>query len=415
MKYDFDKITDRSGTFAIKWDAAPGELPMWVADMDFETAPEVKAAVEERAAHGIYGYTDLPDEWRLAYVNWWKERHHLDINPKSLVFCSGVVPAISSMVRKLTTPAEKVLIQTPVYNVFYNCILNSGRQVLENPLKLVEGSDGAKYGNGSADNNALREDPGSGLYYEIDFEDLAARLADPQCSLMILCNPQNPSGRIWTREELAKIGELAKANGVTVISDEIHCDLTDPGYEYVPFASVSETCRQISVTCIAPTKTFNIAGLHSAAVFADDPQLRHRVWRGINTDDVGEPGAFAPIATIAAFTKGGPWLDELRGYLAENKKLFEDFLRTELPQIRLIEGHATYLCWLDCSKITQDDKALQVFLRKEARLFVAAGSAYGAAGKGFLRINIACPRSMAEEGFARLKKGIEAFRQLKSE
>ena len=392
MKYDFDKITDRSGTFAIKWDAAPGELPMWVADMDLETAPEVKAAIEARAAHGIYGYTDLPDEWRMAYVGWWKERHHLDIDPKSLVFCIGVVPAISSMVRKLTTPAEKVLIQTPVYNVFYNCILNNGRQVLEAPLKLVEGPA-----------------------YEIAFDDLAAKLADPQCSLMILCNPQNPSGRIWTREELARIGELAKANGVTVISDEIHCDLTDPGYEYVPFASVSEVCRQISVTCIAPTKTFNIAGIHSAAVFADDPQLRHKVWRGINTDDVGEPGAFAPAATIAAFTKGGPWLDELREYLAENKKLLADFLRDELPLIRMTEGHATYLCWLDCREITSDDKALQAFLRKNAGLFVAAGSAYGDAGKGFLRVNIACPRSMAEEGFARLKKGVEAFCRLKTE
>ena len=397
MAYDFDSIVDRSGTFAIKWDVDPDALPMWVADMDFKTAPEIEEAVRERAAHGVYGYTDLPDEWRAAYAGWWKKRHGLEIDPQWLVFCSGVVPAISSMVRKLTTPAEKVLIQPPVYNIFYNCILNNGREVLESPLRLVEGpSDGA-------------DGQGTALRYEMDFADLEAKLADPQCTLMVLCNPQNPSGRIWTKEELAKVGELAAANGVTVISDEIHCDLCDPGFEYVPFASVSELCRRISVTCVAPTKTFNLAGLHSSAVFAADPFLRHKVWRGINTDDVGEPGAFAPVATIAAFEKGGPWLDELCAYVAENKRVLAEFLAAELPQIKLVEGHATYMCWLDCRAVAEDDAPLQKFLRKEAKLFVSAGSAYGPGGRGFLRINLACPRSMVLEGLGRLKTGVLAY------
>ena len=385
MTYDFDSRADRSGTFAIKWEADPNALPMWVADMEFKTAPEIIEAVEARAANGVYGYTDLPDEWRMAYAHWWQKRHGLEIDPDWLVFCTGVVPAISSMVRKLTTPAEKVLIQPPVYNIFYNCILNNGRTVLESPLKLVE------------------------LSYEMDFEDLAEKMADPQCTLMVLCNPQNPSGRIWTRGELERVGQLAAENGVTVISDEIHCDLCDPGFEYVPFASVSELCRKISVTCVAPTKTFNLAGLNSAAVFAADPFLRHKVWRGINTDDVGEPGAFAPVATIAAFEKGEAWLNELCAYVAENKRLLAEFIARELPQIRLAEGHATYMCWLDCRKVSEDDVPLQKFLRSEAKLFVSSGSAYGPGGRGFLRVNLSCPRSMVEEGLRRLKNGILAF------
>ena len=385
--YDFDRTADRSGTWCIKWDMAGDAIPMWVADMDFQTAPEIIAEIEKRAAHGIYGYTDLPDEWRQAYASWWKRRHGIAIEPDWLIFASGVVPAISSMVRKLTTPGEKVLIQTPVYNIFYNCILNNGREVLESPLKLCE-------------------DP---LRYEIDFEDLAAKLADPQCSLMILCNPQNPSGRIWSRQELAKIAELAAANGVTVISDEIHCDLADPGFEYVPFASVSETAKRISATCIAPTKTFNLAGIHSSAVFAADPFLRHRIWRGINTDDVGEPGCFAPGATIAAFEKGEPWLNNLCAYIAESKRILAEFLEKELPQIRLMEGPATYLCWLDARAVSEDDKPLQRFLKEKAGVFVSSGSAYGNAGIGFLRVNVACPKNQLTEALKRLKAGVQAF------
>ena len=405
MKYDFDKIIDRSGTYCYKWGNQPDgrELPMWVADMDFQTAPEVMEAVIARAQHGIFGYTEVPDEWAQAYVSWWKMRHGADLDAEKLIFCTGVVPAISSIIRKLSTPAEKVLIQPPVYNIFYNCILNNGRQVLESPLKTVP----------CAGSGASAEKSGDLIYelsYEIDFDDLAVKLADPQCSLMILCNPQNPSGRIWTREELARVGELAAANGVIVISDEIHCDLSDPGTEYVPFITASEICRRVGVSCFAPSKAFNIAGLGSAAVYAQDPVIRHRVWRALNTDEIGEPGAFAVQAAIAAFTKGEDWLKELCAYIYENKKLAASFIRAELPEIKIVGGSATYLIWIDISAITENDAAFQKFLRKETGLWVAAGSGYGSAGKGFLRINLACPRSMVEDGLARLKKGVEAFR-----
>ena len=397
MPYDFDRIIDRSGTFAVKWDAAGGELPMWVADMDFAAAPEVLEAVREREANGVFGYTRFPAELRGAYAHWWKERHGLDVDPDWVLFANGVVPAISSMVRRLTKPREKVLVQPPVYNMFYECITKNDRRVLESPLVLVEGASEGPDSTGGA------------LRYEMDFADLETKLADQECTLMLLCNPQNPSGRIWTAEELARIGELAAANGVLVISDEIHCDLADPGHSYVPFASVSEACLRNSVTCVAPTKSFNLAGLHSSAVFAADEALRSIIREGMDTDGISGVNAFAPAATIAAFEKGGPWLDELCAYVAENKRILADFLAAQLPQLRPVEGPATYLCWVDCRRVTEDDAQLQRFLRSEAKLFVSAGSAYGAAGRGFLRINVACPRSMVEEGLERLKTGVYAF------
>ena len=247
MKYDFDKVTDRRGTNSLKWDVKENELPMWVADMDFETAPEIKDAIISRAAHGVFGYGVIPDEWYGAYTGWWKRRHGFDMKKEGLIFCTGVIPAISSAVRKLTTPGEKGLIQTPVYNIFFNSILNNGCTVLENPLIYKDGG------------------------YEMDLADLDKKLSDPQVSLMILCNPQNPVGKIWDAQTLAKVGELAKKHGVTVISDEIHCDITSPGKKYVPFASVNQVNRDISITCIAPTKAFNIAGIQTAAVYAENP------------------------------------------------------------------------------------------------------------------------------------------------
>ena len=258
MTYDFDALTDRSGTYSLKWEEAGDALPMWVADMDFQTAPPIREAMRRRLDHGVFGYSIVPDEWTDAYIGWWRDRHGVTFERESLIFCTGVIPAISSMVRKLTTPAENVVIQTPVYNIFFNSILNNGRNVLEAPLTY----------NAAAGR------------YAIDWEDLERKLADPQTTLMILCNPHNPSGQIWDRETLARLGELCWEHHVTVISDEIHCDLTDPGFGYVPFSSVSEHCRMNSVTCIAPTKTFNLAGLQTAAVMVPDPVLRHKVWRG---------------------------------------------------------------------------------------------------------------------------------------
>ncbi len=385
MKYNFDQIIDRSNTHAIKWMTKENELPMWIADMDFETAPAVKEAIINRASHGVYGYSDWPDEWADAYANWWKTRHHWDVDPATLVYVSGVIPAISTMVRRLSAPNENVVVQTPVYNMFFNCIRNNGRVILENPLK--EYPDG---------------------HFEMDLEDLEKKLSDPQTSLMILCNPQNPIGIVWDRETLDAVGQLAAKYGVTVISDEIHCDLTRPGVDYIPFASVSETNARISAVCIAPSKTFNLAGLQSAAVSIADPVLRHRVWRALNTDEVAEPNAFEIDAVLAAYQKGADWVNALRTYVFANRDYVETFLAEKLPQVKLVPGDATYLLWLD---IRGMDGLNADAIREKSGLWLSDGAAYRA--PGFLRMNIACPRSMVEEGMRRLLAAVSDFENTK--
>ena len=385
MKFDFDRVTDRKNTNSLKWDVGDGVLPMWVADMDFEAAPAIRAAVEKRAAHGIFGYTVIPDEWHDAYIGWWRSRHGFAIEKDWLIFCTGVVPAISSIVRKLTTPNENVLICTPVYNIFFNSIVNNGVRVLESPLTY----DGKKYG--------------------IDFADLEKKLADPQTTLMILCNPHNPVGKIWDRETLAEIGRLCEKYHVTVISDEIHCDLTDPVYEYTPFASISDECLMNSVTCIAPTKAFNIAGLQTAAIFSANKRLKHMAERGLNTDECAEPNVFAVTAAIAAFTNGGEWLDQLRAYIAENRRVTAEFISENIPHLHMVESHATYLFWLDCSEITENSTQLAEFIRSKTGLYLSAGGHYRGNGAQFLRLNAACPSSVLLDGLERLRQGIFAY------
>lgn len=383
--FDFDKLTDRRGSNSMKWAVLESELPMWVADMDFETAPEITEALKKRAEQGIFGYTTVPDEWREAITGWWERRHDFKIEKEWLVFCTGVIPAISSMVRKLTCVGEHVLIQTPVYNIFFNSILNNGRNVIENRLLYENGS------------------------YRIDWKDLENKLQNPQTTLMILCNPHNPTGSIWTREELGRIGELCASNHVTVISDEIHCDITEPGYHYTPFASVSGECANISITCIAPTKAFNLAGLQTAAVVVPNESLRHKADRAFNTDEVAEPNVFAVHGAVAAFTQGEEWLNSLNGYLAENRNIVKAFLEQEMPRVSLVSSHATYLLWLDCSRIIGDTTELCHYLRRETGLYLSAGSAYGGAGNQFLRMNIACPKTRVEDGLNRLKHGVVAY------
>lgn len=385
MSYDFDTPVDRRNTYSLKWDVKENELPMWVADMDFQTAPEVREAIQKRATHGVFGYSIVPEEWYQAYIQWWESRHGFRMDAEWLIFCTGVVPAISSIVRKLTTPAEKVLVLTPVYNIFFNSILNNGRQVLESRLQY------------------------DGESYSIDYADLEAKLADPQTSMLIFCNPHNPVGKIWQAEELRKVGELCRKHHVVVVSDEIHCDLTEPGLGYVPFASVSEDCRDNSITCIAPTKAFNLAGMQTAAVCVPDPVLRHKVWRGLNTDEVAEPNAFAIQAAVAAFTRGGAWLDELRGYLHENKVWTTQYIQKEIPQLKVVASQATYLMWLDCSRLTDSSEELANVIRESTGLYLSEGGQYGGDGTHFLRLNVACPRSVLEDGLNRLKKGVEAY------
>ena len=385
--YDFDKLTDRTGSLSYKWDVKAGELPMWVADMDFEVATPIKNAIAKRAEHGIFGYTAIPDEFFRAVSLYWERRHGYRIPMEHMIYSNGVVAAISSIVRKLTTPAENVLIQAPVYNIFYNSILHNGRNVLSSDL-VYDGSE-----------------------YSIDFEDLEKKLALPQTTLMILCNPHNPIGRIWTRDELAGIGALCEKYGVTVLSDEIHCDITVPGEGYTPFASVNEQCRRISVTAIASSKTFNIAGLQSACLFAADPMLRHKVWRGVNTDEVGEPNAFSMTANISAFTECDTWVDEMLEYVFENKRIACDYINSEIDGVRATFSKATYLLWIDISGVTSDSVDFCDKLRKSTGLYLSDGAEYGACGSSFVRMNLATQRERVVDGLKRLKRGVDMYTQ----
>ena len=380
--FDFDHVPDRRGSGSLKWDVDAGELPMWVADMDFPACPAVQEALEARVAHGVFGYTDVTEEWRRAVCGWFSRRHGLEVDPAWLIFATGVVPILSSVVRKLTTPNENVLLLTPVYNIFYNSIINNGRRPLEVPLVYENGE------------------------YSIDFAALEAGLADPQTTLMILCNPHNPVGKIWDRAALARIGALAARHHVVVVSDEIHCDLTAPGRDYVPFASVSEECRENCVVCFAPTKTFNLAGIQTAGAMVPNPFLRHKVWRALNTDEVAEPNVFAMPAAVAAYSHGDEWLDALRAYLFENRQTVQKFLAEQLPSVRLVPGEATYLLWLDCSAYTDNSARLAAEIRARTGLYLSDGVQYGRGGEAFLRMNIACPRARVLDGLERLRAAL---------
>ncbi len=378
MKYDFDKKTNRRDTGSVKWDVVVGELPMWIADMDFETAPAVKREIEKIASLGIYGYSTIPDEYFESTSDFWFERFGYRFATSDMVYSSGIVAGISSMVRKLTTAGENVLIQPPVYNIFYNSILNNGRNVITNPL-IRRGED-----------------------YEMDFEDLEKKLSNPQTTLMILCNPHNPVGRIWTKEELVRVGELCNRYGVTVISDEIHSCITAPGKKYIPFASASEVCAEISATCISNSKTFNLAGLQSACIVAKNPFLRHKIWRGLNTDEVGEPNIFAMGANIVAYREGGEWVDALNEYLFENKKFAVDYIKANMPRLKVSLTDATYLLWVDISAYSQDSVQFAHDLREKTGLYVNDGAEYGTGGETFIRINLATQRENVREGMKRL-------------
>ncbi|MBQ9608543.1 MAG: pyridoxal phosphate-dependent aminotransferase [Lachnospiraceae bacterium] len=383
--YDFDKVVDRKNTYSTKWNVKEGELPMWVADMDFETAPEIVSALSERLSNKIFGYTDIPKEWYEAYISWWKKRHDIEIKREWLIYSTGVIPTLSSTVRKITSPAENVVILTPVYNMFYNSILNNGRNVLESRLIYEKGR------------------------YSIDYDDLENKLANPQSSLMIFCNPHNPIGRIWSKEELSRVGRLCLENDVWILVDEIHCDLTFPGKEYVPFLSLDDELINNAIIAISPTKTFNLAGLQTSAAVIPDKSIRHKVWRQINTDEVGEPNAFAIDAVTSAFGKGEKWLDELRAYIYNNKCIVEEYLNDNIEEVSLVYSEATYLLWLDCNKITDSSVKLAKHIRKKTGLFLLAGSHYGPGGECFLRLNIACPKELLYDGLKRLEEGIHSY------
>lgn len=385
MQLDFDRITNRRNTGSLKWDTTEAELPMWVADMDFQTAPAVQEALRNKLQSGIFGYSIVTEEWYQAIVSWWNRRHHFLMQKEWLIFCTGVVPAVTCAVKRMTNVGDNVVVQTPVYDIFFHSIENHGRHVLENRLKYEGGE------------------------YSIHFADLEQKLADPLTTMMILCNPHNPTGNIWSRQDLERIGELCRRYHVTVLADEIHCDLTLPGCGYVPFASVSDDCRDNSITCISATKAFNMAGLQTAAVVIPNERIRNIMLRGLNADEIAEPNSFAVDSVAAAFGEGEEWLDALREYLAQNRKYAVTFLQNELPQIKPADSRATYLLWLDCTGVLGDAAELGQFLSRETGLYLSAGISYRGNGVRFLRMNLACPRERLADGLNRLKKGVAAY------
>lgn len=387
MPYDFESPVDRRNTNSVKWDVKPNELPLSIADMDFRTAPEIVTAIQTRAQTGIFGYEEVPQSYFEAVAHWYRDQHDWQPKPEWMLFATGVVPTISSAVRRLSQIGDNVLIQSPVYNIFYNSILNNGRHVLSSDLVYTDGQ------------------------YDVDWVDLETKMAEPLTSLMIFCNPHNPTGHIWSADELARIGALAAKHHVTVIADEIHGDITDTGYSYVPFASVNDVNAQNSVTCVSPSKTFNVAAMHAATVIVPNANLRAVVNRGLNSDELAEPNSFAIPASVAAYGQGAQWVAELRQVITAHKKQLTEFVATELPQVHVITGHATYLMWLDVSAVTADAAELAVFLQQQTGLIIADGNAYGPNGKAFIRISVACPTAELTDGLTRLKNGITAFQK----
>ena len=365
MKYNFDKITDRKHTNSVKWDVKDNELPMWVADMDFEVLPEIKEAIIKKAQVDAYGYSVIPDEFYQAIISWWEKRHHIKFEKEWMIYSTGVVASISSIVRRLTNEGDYVIAMPPVYNIFYSSIEHNNRILLANNLINNDGN------------------------YSIDFVDLENKMKEERCKLLILCNPHNPTGTPWSKEDLARIGQLAKENHVVVLSDEIHCDLIDPSYEYVPFASVNEINKDISITCLSASKAFNVAGIQSAVTIVPNEQLRKIVAKGINDDEIGEANFFASEVNIAAFTKGEQWITELNEYLLSNKNYVRHFIKDNNLKLKVCSGPATYLLWIDVSSYCDNSDTFADELRNQTGLFVSKGSVYRGDGHKFIRLNVA--------------------------
>lgn len=379
--YNFDEIVNRRGTNCVKWDVEneDGIIPMWVADMDFPAAPAIRKAVEARAKHGVYGYTIVPDSYYRAITSWFKRRHGWTIDREWIIYTTGVIPAISAAIKALTMPGEQVLIQTPVYNCFFSSIKNQGCQILENPLKR------------------------NGNSYVVDWDDFEMKCADEKTTVFMLCNPHNPSGRVWTEAELARMNEICLRHRVAVVSDEIHCELVMPGNKFTPFAAVNEDCKNNGVTLNSPTKNFNIAGLQIANIVCANPVWRRRIDRAINIFEVCDVNPFGPVALEAAYNDSENWMDELNEYLFANYQLLCDTFAKELPQYEVMRLEGTYLVWVDVrpSGLSSDEVAEK--LLKEGKVQVNSGTMYGqTTGEGYVRINIACPRATLIEGLKRM-------------
>ena len=387
-KYDFDKLTERRGTNSYKWDSPVDAdvLPMWVADMDFEVAPAITKALQERVTQGIFGYTMVPDSYYEAIVDWFKRRHGWTLERDWILYTTGVVPAVSCALKALTLPGEKVLVQTPAYNCFFSSIANSGCQLAENELVYEGGT------------------------YHVDFDDFERKCADEKTTVFLLCNPHNPAGRVWKREELERMNDICLKHGVKVVADEIHCELVMPGFRFVPFASVSAACRDNCVVLNSPSKAFNIAGLQIANIICADAAVRRRIDRAVNINEVCDVNPFGVLALQAAYTAGEEWLDELNAYIHGNYELVKDFVAKEMPKLKVVRMEGTYLVWLDVMGLESTSDELTDKLLKEAKVMVNSGTMYGRrAGEGFIRLNIACPRARLLEGLKRMGRCLAEY------
>jgi cystathionine beta-lyase len=369
-KYNFDERIVRRGTNCVKWDEKPEEdiIPLWVADMDFRVAPAIQQAIERRAAHGVFGYTHVPEAYYEAIISWFKRRHQWEIEREDILYTTGVVPAISCCLKAITMPGEKVLILSPVYNCFFSSIRNNGCEVVEVPL---------------------------------NFKDFEAMCSDEKTTAFLLCNPHNPGGRVWTREELERMNDICQRHGVRVVSDEIHCELVMPGHKFVPFGTISSD----AVVCNSPSKAFNIAGLQTANIICHDPELRRRINRAININEVCDLNPFGVEALMAAYNESEEWLDELCLYLKGNYDALCSFFAEKLPQLKVMPLEGTYLAWVDIRATGMSSDELADRLYNEAGVWVSSGAMYSPTwGEGFIRINMACPRSQLMEGLERIEK-----------
>jgi cystathionine beta-lyase len=385
MKFHFDEPIDRRGTSCVKWDESPSAdvIPMWVADMDFPVAPAIHEAIKKRAEHSIFGYTIVEEDYYEAVISWFLRRHQWTIQREEILYTTGVIPAMSCAIKALTMPGEKVLILSPDYNCFFSSIRNNGCEVSETILV----KDGASF--------------------VVDWEDFEQRCADEKTTVFLLCNPHNPTGRVWSKEELERMNTICMKYGIKVISDEIHGELIMPGYLFQPFATVSDACRQNSVILNSPSKSFNIAGLQTANIICSQPEWRRRIDRAINIHEVCDLNPFGPVALKAAYNESEEWIDELNQYLWDNYQALCQFFEKELPLCKVTQLEGTYLVWLDVTRYSNDVEKLCDDLLTRGKVWVNPGTMYGAeSGKGYIRINIACPRSRMMEGLERIKETI---------
>lgn len=387
MEYDFSRPTERRGTDSYKWDSAPETdiIPLWVADMDFETFPCITEALQRRVAHGIFGYTRVPEAYYEAVYKWFGKRHGWHINREDIIYTSGVVPAVSAVIKALTLPGDQVIVQGPVYNCFFSSIRNNGCETVSNSLIYNKEE----------------------LRYEIDFDDLERKLAHERARLMLICNPHNPGGRVWTRDELTRVAELCHKYGVRVVSDEIHCELTLYDNEYVPFGSLPDELSRGSITCCSPSKAFNTAGLQIANIVCRDAEVRNRIDRAININEVCDVNPFGVIALQAAYSdEGYEWLTQLRAYISSNYDLLRERFARELPKCKVMRMEGTYLAWIDCSELHISSDEIEEMLMHENKVWVNAGSMYGTEGAAFIRINMACTSELLNEGITRIVNGL---------